>query len=173
MLCRPVHLLCFAIALGAASAQQPKGLLPPEELSESEAQLILKEQKPKGHVEAAFRVSDARLSSALQHARASRYPEASQDLDFYTGLVTYADRYTRGLPGERRKERGQCLKHIEQRLFKQSATLNAVARELPYDYRGAGERAVETAKQVRLRALDDLLGDGSMFKETDGAQGGH
>ena len=61
------------------------------------------------------------------------------------------------------KERNACLKVIEQRIFKRTQTLDAVARELPFNYRESCERAQERAKVVRLRALNDLLGGGRVF----------
>src|SRR5262249_17329187 len=139
----------------------------PDELSESEGQRILKEQRPKSHVEMTFNVCDARLDSALERARASEYRTAVQDVEIYADLVSYADRYTRQLSGDQMKERNACLKVIEQRIFKRAQTFDAVARELPFDYRERCDRAKERAKSVRLRALNDLLGGGKVFATSD------
>jgi hypothetical protein len=165
MLWRHILVLLVMLAAGVAAAQQPGGSPLPEPLGEAEEQRIAKEHKPKKHVEATFKVSDAHLTAALKFARDSQYAAAAQDLDLYTDLLVYADAYTRHLAHERRKERRQCLKLIEQRIFRQTRTLEAVDRELPVAYREVSDRAVMTAKRIRLRALDDLLGGGEMLKD--------
>jgi hypothetical protein len=66
------------------------------------------------------------------------------------------------------KEQNACLKIIEQRILKRTQTLDAVARELPFNYRESCERAQERAKGVRLRALNDLLGGGKVFGPSGG-----
>jgi hypothetical protein len=162
----PIKILFLTVVLTAAPQWQHAGkrYAPslPDELSESEGQRILKEQRPKSHVEMTFNVSDARLDSALERARASEYRTAAQNLEVYADLVSYADGYTRQL-GDQVKERNACLKVIEQRIFKRTQTLDAVARELPFNYRESCERAQERTKGVRLRALNDLLGGGKVF----------
>ena len=166
----PIKILFLSLALTAAPQLQQAGkryaLTLPDELSESEGQRILKEQKPKSRVEMTFNISDARLDSALERARASEYRTAIQNLELYADLVSYADRYTRQLPGEQAKDRSACLKLIEQRIFRRTQTIEAVARELPFDYHESCERAKDRAKSVRLRALNDLLGGGRMFESS-------
>jgi hypothetical protein len=168
----PIKILFLSLVLTAAPQLQHAGkryaLSLPDELSELEGQRILREQRPKSHVEATFNVSDARLDSALERARASEYRTAAQDLDLYADLVSYADGYTRQLAGDQVKERNACLKVIEQRIFKRTQTLEAVARELPFDYRESCDRAKAKARSVRLRALNDLIGGGSVIGPSDG-----
>jgi len=162
---RQIHLLLVTLILGALTVQQPKGPKLPEELSEAEGQRILKEHHPKSHVEVTFKISDAHLGTALKLARESQYREAADDLNLYTELVVYADAYTRQLPKEHRKERNQCLKLIEQRLFRQTRLLEAVTMEMPSNYYQVSERAASTTKRIRLHALDDLLGGGEILKD--------
>src|SRR5262249_53333524 len=71
---------------------------PPRELTETEAQAILKERSPKPHVDATLKVSDERLASALKLVEENQYKSAAQDVDVYAGLIVYADAYTRKLP---------------------------------------------------------------------------
>jgi len=167
----PIKILFLSVVLTAAPQLQHAGkryaLTLPDELSESEGQRILKEQRPKSHVEMTFNVSDARLDSALERARASEYRTAAQHLEVYADLVSYADGYTRQLAGDQVKERNACLKVIEQRIFKRTQTLDSVARELPFNYRESCERAQARAKSVRLRALNDLIGGGKVFGPSD------
>lgn len=163
---RTVSFLLVLFAFELAIAQQISGRLP-EELNEDETQLILKERKPKSHVEATFNVSDARLDQALKLARGSQYPESAQNFGLYAELLSYADSYTRRATADGSKERNQCLKMIEQRIFKKSQTLDAVARELPYTYRETSDRVVSTARNIRIRALDELLGGSSVLKSAN------
>ena len=133
-------------------------------MSEDEVQVILKERKPKSHVEAAFKVSDARLTSALKLARDSQYRESSQNLDLYAGLVIYADSYARHSTPQGSKERHSVLKVLEQKIFKQNQTLDAVVQELPFDYQASGIKAIEQVRRIRIRALDEHLGGGGFLK---------
>ena len=163
---KPKALLLLLLVFEVAFAQQVAQRLP-DELSEDETHQIAKEDRPKSHVEATFRVSNARLAQALQLARDSQFRETAQNIDLYTALITYADSYARRATTERSKDRYQCLKMIEQQIFKQYQTLDSLVKELPYTYRDNGERATTTAKRLRLRAIDDLLGGGSVLKSAN------
>jgi hypothetical protein len=139
----------------------------PEELSESESQSILKEEKPKGRVEATLKISDARVESAYKSIQENHFKAAAQDMDVYTALIRYADDYTRKLPGSQLKDRNNCLKKIEQAIFKQTRTLDMIARGISHDYREATERGVNDVKKIRLRAINDLLGGGNMINSSN------
>src|SRR5678815_878564 len=89
-----VSVLILLLFIGVAYAQR-QGADLPNALNEDEVQQILREHKPKSHVEATFKVSDARLTTALNLARDNQYRESAQNLDLYVGLVTYADSYAR------------------------------------------------------------------------------
>ena len=159
-------LLIVLVALEGVSGQIQGSQLPVD-LSEDEVQLIIKERKPKSHVEAAFKVSDARLSSALKLARDSQYRESSQNLHLYVSLVSYADSYARRSTSQGSKERNSVLKVIEQKIFKQNQTLDAVVQELPFEYQENGTKAVEAVKSIRIRALDEHLGGGFLKSATN------
>jgi hypothetical protein len=139
----------------------------PRELTETETQRILKEKRPKPHVDATLKVSDTRLASALKFVEESQYKSATQDVDLYAALIVYADAYTRKLPASQIKDRNSCLKKIEQAIFKQSRTVDGVLRQFPADYRDGVETRIEQVKKIRLRAINDLLGDGRAIKTTD------
>jgi|SRR5262245_2750219 len=139
----------------------------PRELTENETQTILRERSPKPHVDATLKISDARLLSALKLAEDSQYKSAADDVDIYAALIVYADAYTRKLPASQIKDRNNCLKKIEQTVFKQSRTVDAVLREFPLMYREPAETKIDQVKKIRLRAVNDLLGDGKMIKTTD------
>lgn len=155
----PVGLMVMEKGIWRADDQQL-----PEELTEPEARSIRKETSPKGHVEATLKVSDSRLVSALSSSQQSQYQTASQHLTVYFSLIRYADQYSRALPAARRKDREFCLKKLEQAIFKQNPRLEAVTRELPFDYREASDRGIEEVKKIRLSAINDLLGGGRAFK---------
>ncbi len=165
-----ILLLSFApagLASGDIQSRQGNDRLLPEELSESETQTILKEGKPKPHVEATLKISDARIGNALKLTHESQFKAAAQDFDIYAALIKYADDYTRKLPPSQLKDRNHCLKRIEQAIFKQSRNLDAVMREMPYNYREETERTINEVKKIRTRAINDLLGGGSVINSSN------
>jgi len=139
----------------------------PRELTETETQKILGENSPKPRVDATLKISDLRLASALKFVEESEYKSASQDVDVYAELIVYADAYTRKLPASQTKDRNNCLKKIEQAIFKQTRTVDAVMRQFPVDYREGVGPKIDEVKQIRLRAVNDLLGGGNMIKTSD------
>jgi|SRR5262249_32917848 len=139
----------------------------PRELTETETQTILKERSPKPHVDVTLKVSDSRIASALKLAEETQYKSAAQDVDVYAALIVYADTYTHKLPDSQIKDRNACLKKIEQAIFKQSRTVDAVLRQFPIDYRETAETKIDQIKKIRLRAVNDLLGDGRIIKTSD------
>ena len=172
MLWKPIFILVLLpIAFGAqtphlktpAELQNDPSTLP-RELTETETQTIKREQSPKPHIDAALRVSDARINSALKSAQESEYKSAAQDVDLYAALIGYADAYTRELPDSQHKDRNVCLKKMEQAVFKQTRTIEAVLRELPVDYREPAEEKINQVKKIRLRAINDVLGNGEIIK---------
>jgi len=173
MLWREVFILSLSII--AFDLQTPQLRTPgerpsdslPQDLTETETQTIRKERNPKPHVDAALKVSDARITSALKLVRESQYGTAAQDADIYAALIVYSDSYTRKLPPSQIKDRNTCLKMIEQAIFKQSHTVEAVIREFPVDYRQTAEAKLEQVKRIRLRAINDLLGDGRIIKTSE------
>jgi len=145
--------------------RQPNAL--PRELTETETQKILREDSPRPHVDATLKISDTRLASALKFAEESQYKSAAQDVDVYAALIVYADAYTRKLPSSQIKDRNTCLKKIEQAIFKQSRTVDALLRQFPVDYREGMEPKIDQVKQTRIRAVNDLLGGGKIIKTSD------
>lgn len=147
------------------SERQPDAL--PQELSETETQKILRENNPKPRVDMTLEVSDMRLASALKFVEGNEYKSAAQDVDVYAALIVYADAYTRKLPASQVKDRNNCLKKIEQAIFKQTRTVDAVLRQFPVDYREGAEVRIGQVKKIRLRVINDLLGDGRVIKTSD------
>ena len=145
--------------------RQPDAL--PRELSETETQKILKENAPRPRVDVTLKVSDARLASALKSVEESQYKSAAQDVDVYAALIVYADAYTRKLPTSQNKDRNECLKKIEQVIFRQTRTVDAVLRQFPVDYREGVEPKIDQVKKIRLGAINDMLGDGRTIKTSD------
>jgi hypothetical protein len=139
----------------------------PQELTETETQRILKERNPKPHVDATLKVSDARLASAFSLVDQSQYNSAAQDVGVYTALIIYADAYTRKLPDSKLKDRNNCLKKIEQTILKQSRMVEAVMREFPVDYRDTLDTKIDQVRQIRLQAINDLIGGGRVIKISD------
>ncbi|HEX9004566.1 MAG TPA: hypothetical protein VGB07_31930 [Blastocatellia bacterium] len=167
---KAIFILLAAFSLAAFAAGQTKKVddrALPQLLSEAEVQTILKQTNPKPHVEAALKVSDARLASALKSVQANEFKAAVQDVDVFADLVIYADDYTRKLPDAQQKDRNHCLKKIEQTIFKQTRNLDFIAREVPYEDREPVEEKINQVKKIRLRAVNDLLGGGRAIKTSD------
>src|SRR5215470_2542925 len=139
----------------------------PRDLTETETQKILKEEIPRTRVDATLRVSDLRLASALKFVEESQYKSAAQDVDVYAALIVYADAYTRKLPASQAKDRNECLKKIEQAILKQTRTVDTVLRQFPVEYREGVEPKIDQLKKIRLRAINDVLGDGRTIKTSD------
>jgi hypothetical protein len=59
------------------------------------------------------------------------------------------------------------LKKIEQAIFKQSRTVDGILRQFPSAYRDGVESRIEQVKKIRLRAINNLLGDGRAIKISD------
>jgi hypothetical protein len=168
-------ILILSMSFTAFDPQSPQLRMPgerqsdalPRELTETETQKILKEKNPKPRIDVTLKISDMRLASALKFAEESQYKSAVQDVDAYAALIVYADAYTRKLPSSRNKDRNNCLKKIEQAIFKQTRTVDAVMRQFPVDYREEVGPKIAEVKQIRLRAVNDLLGGGKTIKTSD------
>lgn len=167
MLCKPILLLLLNCALAFAQMQKSDELKLPDQLSETEAQAMLRERNAKPHVETALRLAVTRLTSALKNTQEHHYQAAAQDVDVYTALVLYADAYTRQLPANQNKDRNHCFKKLEQIIFKQTRTMETVQRELPYEYRDAALVKFSDVRKVRVRALDALLGGGKIINSSN------
>src|SRR5262245_9311103 len=170
MMWKPILILLLSVI--TSDPQTPQLKMPgerqpdvlPRELTETETQKILRENAPKPRVDATLKVSDTRLTSALKFVEESQYKSAAQDVDVYAALIVYADAYTRKLPASQTKDRNECLKKIEQAIFKQTRTVDAVLRQFPVDNREGAEPKIDQVKKIRLRAVNDLLGDGWVIK---------
>ena len=139
----------------------------PRDLTEEETQSILKERKPRPHVDATLKVSDGRIASASRFITENQYQSAAREVDLYAALVVYANAYTRRLPDTELKDRNNCLKQIEQAIFKQTRTLVTLMREFPHEYQQRAEAKFDQVKQIRLQAINDLIGGGQVLKPTD------
>ncbi|MGH9802021.1 MAG: hypothetical protein ACRD82_16790 [Blastocatellia bacterium] len=163
-----ILLTVFALAsfaIGQTKKADDRAL--PKQLNENEVQSIIKQTEPKSHVEATLKVSDARMADAVKSAQAGQYQTAIRDVDVYASLIFYADDYTRKIPDAQSKDRNNCLKKIEQAIFKQTRNLDSVSRDLPFDYREPVTEKISQLKKVRLRALNDLLGGGKFINSSN------
>ena len=154
-------LCCAALSFAQAPPTTNAPKLPAG-LTETETQLIRKETN-KAHVEAVLRVADGRLLQALKQSQTNDADMALKELELYGELLRYADDYTRGLTLAV-KDRNKILKVLEQAIFKQQRNLEGARQQLPFDYREKTEPLAAAIKRIRLRALDDGLGNGSIIK---------
>jgi len=164
---KPVLFTLLTIALADSQSSQVNDRQLPEELTESESQTILKEQSPKQHVDATIKISDVRINNALKSVQESRHENAAENVVIYASLIKYADEYTRKLPRSQIKDRNNCLKKIEQAIFKTTRIFDAIMRELPFNYRESAQQKVEDLKKIRLRAINDLLGSGTIINSSN------
>jgi len=173
MMWKPILILLLSVItsdpqtpqLKMPGERQPDAL--PRDLTETETQKILREDSPRPRVDATLKASDLRLASALKFVEENQYKTAAQDVDVYAALIVYADAYTRKLPPSQIKDRDSCLKKIEQAIFKQTRTVDDVLRQFPVDYREGAETKIDQVKKIRLRAVNDLLGDGRVIKTSE------
>ncbi|MGE0131678.1 MAG: hypothetical protein AB7U82_26645 [Blastocatellales bacterium] len=166
MLPIPIFILLLFFVPGYAQLQTDDLLLP-DLLSETEKQAILKERKPKPHVETVLKVAETRIKNASLLAQENQFQNAAQDLSAFLALVIYADTYTRKLPAEKNKDRNHCLKRIEQAIFKQTRNLESATRALPMEAREMVESSLGEVKKIRLRAINDLLGGGQVINSSN------
>jgi hypothetical protein len=165
MTLKPILILLAGVVLSWAepqAGQSSPGQLP-EMLNEAEKQSILRERDPKPHVESALRVAEARIKNALLLTQDGQTRAATQDLDAFLALIVYADAYARKELASKNKDRSNCLKRIEQAVFKQSRSMDSITRALPLESREAVETQVGEVKKIRLRAINDLLGQGQVI----------
>lgn len=161
-------LLVFTLVpLAVGQGKKPDDRALPRQLNENEVQSIIKQTNPKSHVETTLKVSDARLANALKNIQASEFETAIADVDVYASLVIYANDYTRKLPDSQIKDRNNCLKKIEQAIFKQTRNLETVNRDVPLLHRELVVEKINEVKKIRLRALDDLLGGGKFINSSN------
>jgi hypothetical protein len=170
MALKPIFILLVGVVLGCAEPQvgDPSQAGPlPGMLNEMEKQSILKERDPKPHVESALKVADARIKNAFQLAQDNQMRAAAQDLGAFLALVVYADTYARKALASKYKDRNHCLKQIEQAVFKQTRNLDSIMRALPMESREATESQIGEVKKIRLRAINDLLGQGQVINSSN------
>ncbi len=173
MIWKPVFFLIVVLGLFQApqlrtmAERQNDPATLPQELTETETQSILKERSPRPHVETTLKVSEARLSSAARLVQEEQFKSAATEVSLYSALIRYADAYTRKLPDAQHKDRTHCLKRIEQSIFKQNRTIDAVLRELPLLYRESAEEQIETVKKIRRNAINDVLGGGNVLNPSN------
>ena len=143
---------------------QPPGPILPATLTPLEAGTIERHQSPKSRVEECLKVASIRLVSAVDNAGKGLYQAAAEQIVVYAALIRYADQVTRGIPSQKRNDRESCLKKVEQAIFRQGPRLDAIAREMPIDYRDSAVTLLEQVKRTRLQAINDLLGGGSAIR---------
>lgn len=161
----PMALTFAAFVAGQARVAEDNSL--PKQLSEDEVQSIIKHNNPKSHVEAALKVSDKRLAQAINETKASRFKNAIEEVDVYASIIIYADGYARQLPPNKIKDRNNCLKRLEQAIFKQSRNLEFISREIPFSFREPVEDKILEVRKIRAQAIDDLLGGGKPINSSN------
>ena len=137
---------------------------PPGGLTAIESAELTRQKSPKGRVDAALKLAVLRVGRALNLSQQSQFQGAKEELELFANLVIYADGITRAIPVEKRNDRDNCLKKIEQTIFRQSPRFESIIREFPLEYREASAPFTERVKRVRLQAINDLLGGGAAIK---------
>ena len=148
-----------------AATFQHSGLAPlPATLTAVEAGLIERHRSPKARVDESLKVAATRLVSAVGSARSGLYEPAAAEIVVFASLISYANLITRAIPAAKKNDRENCLKKIEQAIFRQTPRLEAVIRDLPFEQRETVSRLGDEVRRIRLQALNDLLGGGSAIK---------
>lgn len=164
-----ILMLMLAPGLSGLEYRAGQGAEPslPNELTEAESQSITGQSSPKSHVSAAVKVSETRINASYRLVSESNYKSAAGEFDVVAALYRYADNYTRGLGSSKQKDRNNCYKIIEQSIFRNTRTMEAVVRDLPLAYREPAEKSFAEIKKIRLRAINDLLGGGKVIESSN------
>lgn len=136
----------------------------PEGVTDQERLTIERASGTRSRVDAALKIAESRLGSGLSLLQQGQGQESAKQLIVYSGLIGYVDRQTRALPESKQRDREQCLKKIEQAIFKQSPRLESLLRDLPLAAREICLPLAEEVRKIRLHAINDLLGGGSAIK---------
>jgi hypothetical protein len=176
MFTAPVRAFLLASLLVTALNPQTQSLRPPplpvdptpidRLLSETERVEVQRLHDPKKAVEAYLKISDSHLAAALSAIEANSTSTSERELDIYNKAVAEAVK----IAFSQREGRRGLAKRIEQRLYKQIIVLERIQRRFPPERVAFADAALEHAKRLRVRALNEFATD-KLLKEPSAPEG--
>lgn len=109
------------------------------------------------------RIGDTHLEAALSSIKNEDYRSSERELDIYRKAMSEAMKATAAQQDLRRS----LSKKIEQNLYKQIKTLEAVELLFPIERQAFATAALKHAKQLRVQALNAAFASGDTLKDPD------
>lgn len=131
-----------------------------ELLTARERNWIDSAKNPRKGVEAYLKISDDHVGLALKATEGGDYRTAERELDIYNKAIAEAGRVAFSASDDKRK----MAKKVEQALFKHIRVLESVERRFPSERLQFAEAALDHAKALRVRALNEAFAGGDILK---------
>ena len=132
-------------------------------LSQTEKSLLNEARGRKKEMDFYVRVGDSHLEAALSSIKNGDYRSSERELDIYRKAMTEAMKTT----AVQQESRRSLAKKIEQNLYKQIKTLEAVELLFPIERQEFATAALKHAKQLRVQALNAAFASGDTLKDPD------
>jgi len=132
-------------------------------LTQAEKSLLNEARGRKKEIDFYVRVGDSHLEAALSSIKNGDYRSSERELDIYRKAMTEAMKTT----AVQQESRRILAKKIEQNLYKQIKTLEAVELLFPIERQEFAAAALKHAKQLRVQALNAAFASGDTLKDPD------
>jgi hypothetical protein len=132
-------------------------------LSQTEKSQLNEARGGKKEIDFYVRVGDSHLEAALASIKNEDYRRSERELDIYKKAMSEAMKTT----AAQQESRRSLAKKIEQNLYKQIKTLEAVELLFPIERQAFATAALKHAKQLRVQALNAAFASGDTLKDPD------
>lgn len=148
----------------ASQVQSPPLPVDPTPLAElltsAEKAAIAQAHEPKQAVEQYLMIADSHLNTASAAIDGGDYRRSERELDIYKKAASEAVKIAFSLKDGKRS----LAKRIEQRLYKNIKLLELVENKFPVERAPFATAALEHARRLRVRALNEAFGTGDVLK---------
>lgn len=152
----------------AAQSNQPPLPVDPtplvDLLSAREQKSVQDAGNPKKAVEAYLKISNTHIDLVAKAIEGGDYKTAERELDIYSKAAAEAGRIAFSAQDDKRK----MAKKIEQTLLRQIRLLESVERRFPAERLRFAEAALDQARALRVRALNEAFAGGDILKNPSG-----
>jgi len=135
-----------------------------KKLTEAERTALNRPEDPHGRIKTYVRLMEARLNAARAYLNKEQYTATDEQLEVYAGLVDEAGRFLAASV----RPRDKANKTLEKGLHDQLRVLEGIRRDVTVMHLELAEKALAAANRVRRQALNALIGDGKILKESPG-----
>jgi hypothetical protein len=132
-------------------------------LSQTEKLQLNEARGGKKEIDFYVKVGDSHLEAALSSIKNQDYRSSERELDIYRKAMSEAMKAT----ASQQESRRSLSKKIEQNLYKQIKTLEAVELLFPIERQAFATAALKHAKQLRVQALNAAFASGDTLKDPD------